>query len=110
MGSAEVDRGPNSRNGAAPPRNPAVPVARRPNARSFLETPSLPGWTLVLDVVVLTTLYLVGRLTPFRLALAHLGLLSFATFAVFGVDKWRARKERRRVSEANLLLLAARCV
>jgi uncharacterized membrane protein YsdA (DUF1294 family) len=38
--------------------------------------------------------------------LAHVGFLSLATMAIFGLDKMLASSEKRRVSEANLLLLS----
>lgn len=80
-------------------------ASHRSRGRPFLESAALLLATLLVDALVL----LLGMEHPapaHRLALAHLGVLSVATFGTFGLDKWLARKGWRRVSEENLLLLS----
>ncbi|MEE4152987.1 MAG: DUF1294 domain-containing protein [Erythrobacter sp.] len=43
--------------------------------------------------------------TPANIA-AALGIINFAAFAAFGIDKARAERRQRRISEATLLQLA----
>lgn len=46
-------------------------------------------------------------LSPLLIAAAVLGTTNVIAFVVFGVDKWLARLEWRRVSERTLIVLAA---
>lgn len=39
-------------------------------------------------------------------ALIYLAGINVITFFVYGIDKWKARRDRRRISEATLLGLA----
>ena len=41
------------------------------------------------------------------LILIYLVIMNAITFLVYGVDKWNAKKGKRRVSERTLLMLAA---
>lgn len=41
-----------------------------------------------------------------RILLAALLLLNLVTFLVYGIDKWKAKSHRWRISEATLLTLA----
>ena len=43
---------------------------------------------------------------PVILAAAYLALVNLVAFVVYGADKRRARRDRRRVSEKTLFLLA----
>lgn len=45
--------------------------------------------------------------SPIYFLWMYLAVISIVTFIVFGVDKLRAKKARRRISEATLLLLCA---
>jgi uncharacterized membrane protein YsdA (DUF1294 family) len=38
--------------------------------------------------------------------LIAVAVVNVVTFAAFGIDKWKARRDRRRISEARLLGLA----
>ena len=38
-----------------------------------------------------------------HLALAYLTIINLVAFAVFGIDKWKAKHHDRRIPEANLL-------
>lgn len=41
-----------------------------------------------------------------KLAVIYLGIINVLAFVVYGIDKYRARKNLSRVSEFNLLVLA----
>lgn len=43
---------------------------------------------------------------PYSIALIYLGVINTVTFVVYGIDKWKARHDRWRTSEAALLWLA----
>ena len=65
------------------------------------------AWLLAsASATVVLVLVLDRGLTPWLGALLHVALLSVAAFALFVWDKHRARKDARRISEANLLWLA----
>ena len=42
-----------------------------------------------------------------RIVIYYLIAINILTFLVYGIDKWKARKGKWRISEATLLLLAA---
>ena len=48
-----------------------------------------------------------GRRSCYNMLLKYLLVINVLTFAVYGVDKWKARRGRWRVPEATLLGLAA---
>ncbi len=82
---------------AASPRTEARP--------SPLDRIGFTSWVFAAAVVVEVVVLIVVR-APFRwIALAHVAAFSLITFALFGWDKWRAIRNRRRVSESNLLAL-----
>lgn len=89
--------------GSADPASASAPRRGAP----FLESRGLLIWTAVLDAALLVTAWLVLRFTAVQVLLLHLGVLSLLTFLLFAADKWRARRQRRRISEWNLLLLSA---
>ncbi|MGP1435393.1 MAG: DUF1294 domain-containing protein [Phocaeicola sp.] len=41
-----------------------------------------------------------------QFAIIYLIIINLITFAIYGIDKWKARYHRWRVSEATLILLA----
>ena len=41
-----------------------------------------------------------------HIALLYLALINVATFIMYGLDKWKAKHSRWRISETSLLLLA----
>jgi len=41
-----------------------------------------------------------------EIILYYLAVVNILTFLVYGIDKWKARKNRWRISEATLLILA----
>ena len=45
--------------------------------------------------------------SPWGLLLLWAVLMSFITFLVFGLDKWKAKRSARRIRERTLFLLAA---
>ena len=44
--------------------------------------------------------------TLLRIALIYLVAVNALTFLTYGIDKWKARHEKRRISEATLLWMA----
>ena len=45
--------------------------------------------------------------TALHVALIYLAVINVVTFFMYGIDKWKARKSKWRISEATLLLMAA---
>ena len=45
-------------------------------------------------------------LSAIHLAIAYLAIINVVTFFIYGIDKWKAKHSRWRVSEATLLFLA----
>jgi len=45
--------------------------------------------------------------TTLHVALIYLAVINVVTFFMYGIDKWKARKSKWRISEATLLLMAA---
>lgn len=45
-------------------------------------------------------------LSAIHIALAYLAIINVMTFFVYGIDKWKAKHSRWRVSETTLLFLA----
>ena len=46
------------------------------------------------------------ELSVIHIAIAYLVIINMVTFFIYGVDKWKARHAKWRVSETTLLLLA----
>ena len=64
------------------------------------------AWSLtILTAAVLGALVLAETLPPWVAAVIHVVVLSLVTYGLFAWDKRRARLDKRRVSEANLLWL-----
>ena len=42
-----------------------------------------------------------------HIALIYLAAINVVTFFMYGIDKWKAKKSKWRISEATLLLMAA---
>jgi uncharacterized membrane protein YsdA (DUF1294 family) len=84
----------------------AAAVRKRPR-RPFLESGRLLIWVVVAAVVVFLVVYLVFQATLTQTLLAHYGFVSLLTFVLFGLDKLQAKREGRRTSERNLLVLSA---
>jgi uncharacterized membrane protein YsdA (DUF1294 family) len=84
---------------------PSVRKARA--GRPFLESAALPAWTSAAACLLVISWLILSRSPLWTGALAWVGVLSVVTFLVFGLDKWKARRDRRRVSETNLLILSA---
>src|SRR5262245_43955512 len=82
------------------------PQRRRPR-KPFFESAALLSWTLVLDAGFVATAFLILRLSLLRCLALHVAVVSAITLLVFGLDKWRSRRESRRVSVTNLLILSA---
>lgn len=77
-----------------------------PNDRPPLLEGSRLAWILTaLVAATLVGFVLAERLRPWIAALLHVALLSVIAYALFAWDKRRARKQGRRISEANLLWL-----
>ena len=92
---------------AAAERSPdpeSSPGKRR--SRPFLESAALTSWTVVAASLLVIAWLILTRHALWTGALAWVVILSLVTLLVFGFDKWRARRGRRRVSEANLLILS----
>lgn len=92
---------------AADPPMAVEPPARRGRSRPFLESAALPAWTLAGASLLMISWLILTRRPLWTGALAWVLAVSMVTFLAFGLDKWRARREKRRVSEANLLILSA---
>ena len=78
-------------------------------SKPLLESRRLLAGVLFLNAVVLFAFALIGderRPAWSAILLVHVGFLSLATLAIFGLDKMLASSEKRRVSETNLLLLS----
>ena len=78
------------------------------SAKPLLESRRLLAGILFLDAILLVVALMGLEQRPAWSAvlLMHVGFLSLATMAVFGLDKALAGSDRRRVSERNLLLLS----
>ncbi len=87
-------------------RERANEAERKARARPLLESPGLILWLVIVDAVAVHIVWLLTATTYTQTTILHLGLLSLATFLLFGVDKWRAGRAGRRVSEMNLIVLA----
>ena len=46
------------------------------------------------------------ELSAIHVALAYLAFINVVTFFIYGIDKWKAKHSKWRVSEATLLFLA----
>lgn len=78
-----------------------MPRSRPP----LLEGQRLAWIFALLTALALTLLVLSDSLAPGTAVLLHVVALALITYALFALDKRRARKAARRVSEANLLWL-----
>ena len=76
-------------------------------SRPLLESPGLFLWVLIGDALLVHGYWLLAGATYFQAVLVHFGLMSVLAFLLFALDKWRARRGSRRVSELNLLVLSA---
>lgn len=85
----------------------APAIKPRKRGRPFLESLALPSWVTVIVFLGSTVAYLLYHVPFWGVVAGHFGAFSLVTFLTFGLDKWLARREKRRVSEFNLLLLAA---
>ncbi|MDY5774045.1 MAG: DUF1294 domain-containing protein [Bacteroidaceae bacterium] len=45
--------------------------------------------------------------TLHQLSLYYLAAINVITFLIYGIDKWKAKKNKWRISESTLLMLAA---
>ena len=45
-------------------------------------------------------------LSAIHIAIAYLAIINVVTFFVYGIDKWKAKRSKWRISEATLLILA----
>ncbi len=63
-------------------------------------------WLLVFGLSIGLVLWLVFHASGPVVYGAHVLALSLASFALFGIDKWRARRGRRRIPEKSLWLVS----
>jgi len=97
---------PSNRESRGNPRARAEAAHKKSRQRPMLEGPALVLWLVIVDVVSVHGYWLLTEgVTYTQASLLHISFLSLATLWFFGLDKWRARKDGRRVSEANLLAL-----
>jgi uncharacterized membrane protein YsdA (DUF1294 family) len=80
---------------------------QRRDRRPLLGRPGFALWILIAALSLVGVAAFALHVRGTRLFLVHLGLLSAAEFLIVAADKLRARGEGSRVSEFNLLLLAA---
>ena len=85
---------------------PAVKAPKK-HGRPFFESGRLILYTVVAAVTVALVVLLGLRLSVVQTMLCHVAFVSTITFGVFAIDKLRAKRDVRRVSEFNLMMLSA---
>jgi uncharacterized membrane protein YsdA (DUF1294 family) len=88
------------------PTRKEIPNRER-RGKPFLESFNLITYSLAASVVITIVALFAFRFEISSAYLLHLGLLSILGALLFALDKWRAQRGLRRVSESNLLLLSS---
>ena len=78
----------------------------KPRRRPFLESARVLTYTLVASIVIALIALLPAQFTAPQAMLLHVAFVSLVTLLVFGIDKLRAGRGKRRASEFNLFALA----
>jgi uncharacterized membrane protein YsdA (DUF1294 family) len=87
-------------------KQPSVGASKRRPGPPFFESFNLIAYALVLASLVWLVSLFVLRFSGALTFLLHLGILSVLTFLIYALDKWRSGRQKRRVSERNLILLS----
>lgn len=74
--------------------------------RPFLESFRLIAWVLTASLVFALVNVLLLRMEIGHAFLLHAAAVSALTFLLFALDKWKADRGARRVSEGNLIALS----